>query len=105
MSEWVEVGTVSDFEFTDRKYIEVNEDVQIGLFKLEDEKFYAVEAWCSHQKVSLVTGNVDGYEIMCPLHGARFDLRNGQHLCQPAVRPLESYPVKINGESIQIKVD
>ncbi len=104
MSKWVEVATTADFASTDRMYKEVNDEVQVGIFKLEDGKYYAVEAWCSHQKVSLVTGDVEGYNIVCPLHGAEFDLRNGRHLCAPAVRPVVSYPVKVDGDAILLKV-
>jgi 3-phenylpropionate/trans-cinnamate dioxygenase ferredoxin subunit len=105
MLEWVKVADESEFDLTDRKYVEVDDDIQIGLFKLEEnEKYYAIEAWCSHQKVSLVTGYVDGFEITCPLHAARFDLRDGKHKCLPAVKPVESFAVKVAGGEIFIQI-
>ncbi|MFT5122088.1 MAG: 3-phenylpropionate/trans-cinnamate dioxygenase ferredoxin subunit [Kiritimatiellia bacterium] len=104
MSKWVEVAKTSDFDATDRMYKEVSDDVQVGIFKLKDGKYYAIEAWCSHQKVSLVTGDIDDFNVICPLHGAEFDLRNGRHMCPPAVRPVASYPIKVDGDLILMKV-
>lgn len=81
------------------------EDEPIGIFRADDGNFYAVSAMCTHQRVSLMGGDVDGTCIMCPLHGAEFDLKTGEHLCPPAVRPLESYALKIEGDTFFVKVD
>lgn len=98
---WTEIASVSEFEATDRKYCELSEEVQLGLFKHEEDgKFYAVEIWCSHQKVSLMNGDLEDHELMCPLHGACFDIRTGKHLCLPAVKPIKSYPVKVEDDKI-----
>ncbi len=103
MEEWIEAADVSEFERMDRKLVVVDEDRHIGLFKLADG-YYAVDSWCSHEKASLLIGTVDGHEVMCPLHGARFDLRTGRHLSMPAVRPVKKYDVKLDGTKILIKV-
>jgi len=102
---WIQIATESDFEGTDRKFCEVSDEIQVALFQHEDGKYYAVEVWCSHQKVSLINGDVDDYELMCPLHGACFDLRTGKHLSLPAVKPIDSYPVRVEEGSISIEVD
>lgn len=101
MSNWIEVAAVADFELSDRKYCEV-EDEAIGIFKVDDGNYYAISAICSHQRVSMMAGDVDGCIITCPLHGAEFDLRDGSHLCMPAVRPVASYPLKIEDDKIFI---
>jgi 3-phenylpropionate/trans-cinnamate dioxygenase ferredoxin component len=103
MSDWVEVGKISDFAETDRKLCDLGGDRQIGLFKRPDG-FFAVSAWCSHQKSSIVHGEVNDHEIECPLHGARFDLRTGKNLSLPAVRPIARYDVKVAGDGIFILV-
>ena len=102
---YIQAATLSDFEGTDRKYCELTEDVQVALFKHEDGSFYAIDVWCSHQKVSLINGERDDYEIMCPLHGACFDIRTGQHQSFPAVRPVDGFSVKIDGDNILVEVD
>jgi len=101
---WVQAATLSEFEGTDRKYCELSDEVQVGIFRHGDGKFYAVEVWCSHQKVSLINGDLEDYELMCPLHGACFDIRSGKHLSLPAVRPIESYPVKVEDGNILVKI-
>ncbi|MGA1193075.1 MAG: non-heme iron oxygenase ferredoxin subunit [Kiritimatiellia bacterium] len=102
MSDWIEIADVSEFAQTDRKLVDLGGQHQIGLFKLPDG-FYAVSAWCSHQKATIIHGDIEGYEIECPLHAARFDLRDGQHKCLPAVRPIKAYTVKVEGEKVLLK--
>lgn len=101
---WMKAAEVSEFEGTDRKYCELTEEVQVGLFRHEDGNFYAVEVWCSHQRVSLINGDLDDYELMCPLHGACFDIRTGKHLSLPAVKPIDAYPVKVEDGAIFVEV-
>lgn len=103
MSEWIEVADVSEFQQNDRKLVDLGGVNQIGLFK-RDDGFFAVSAWCSHQKTSLVHGEVVDHELECPLHGARFDLRTGRHLSLPAVRPIPRYDVKVEGSKVMIKL-
>lgn len=101
---WTPVASLSEFESTDRKYCEISDDLQIALFKHEEDgEFYAVDVWCSHQRVSLMNGDLEDYELMCPLHGACFDIRTGKHLSLPAVKPINAYPVKT--EDGQLFVD
>ena len=105
MSDWKEVATLDDFIETDRKYIEIDEDTPAGLFKLADGTIVAISIWCSHQNVSLMNGEVTGCEIMCPMHGARFDLNTGKHLSPPAYRGIPTYPVKVEEGRIFVKAE
>ena len=65
--------------------------------------FYAVENLCSHADAKLEGGRVRGNHIMCPLHGARFDLRDGSH-GPPAWAPIKTYELKVNGEDICVLI-
>jgi nitrite reductase/ring-hydroxylating ferredoxin subunit len=103
MSGWIEAANVAEFETSDRKLVDLGGTHQIGLFKVNGG-YFAVSAWCSHQKTSIVHGDVSGHEIECPMHGARFDLRTGRHLSLPAVRPIPRYEVKVEGDKIFLKV-
>lgn len=70
--------------------------VGIVVFNLDGE-LYALEDRCSHQDFEMSTGGVfDPAEasMECILHGARFDIRNGQPLCAPAYEPVATFPVK-----------
>ncbi len=68
-------------------------------------EFYAVQNKCSHAEQSFDTGRVRGHKLLCPLHGAIFDIRDGSVLSAPAFQPIKSYPLKVNGEDILICLD
>jgi 3-phenylpropionate/trans-cinnamate dioxygenase ferredoxin subunit len=67
-----------------------------------DGRYYAVEDRCTHDDGPLAEGELDGYEIICPRHGARFDIRDGRVLSMPAVLPVPWFPVRVEGDEIQI---
>ena len=67
-----------------------------------EEGFFAVDNICSHAHARMSEGRLRGHRIMCPLHGAAFDVRDGSVLRRPAVRPIRSYPVRIAGEDILV---
>ena len=102
MSEWVAAATLADFESTDRRRVDLG-DREIALVHSEN-RFFAVSAWCSHERYDLLDGAVEGTEIECCRHGARFDLETGKPLSLPAVRPIDRYDVKVEGETIYIRI-
>lgn len=67
-----------------------------------DGQFYAIDNVCTHDEGSLDQGEVVGYEIECPRHGARFDVRSGEVTELPAVLPVDTFPVRLNGDDIEI---
>jgi 3-phenylpropionate/trans-cinnamate dioxygenase ferredoxin subunit len=75
----------------------------IAIFHVEGE-FYAVSDTCSHAEASMSDGYLEGDEIECPLHGARFCLKTGEALCQPATEPLQTFPVLIRNGDLYIEV-
>lgn len=103
MSEWREVALESEFQQTDRKLVDLGGIHQIGVFKRPDG-YYAISAWCSHQKATMIHGEVVDHELECPLHGARFCLKTGRNLSLPAVRPVRRYDLKVDGGRIYLKV-
>jgi nitrite reductase/ring-hydroxylating ferredoxin subunit len=103
MAKWVEAATKQEFESTDRKMVDLGGLLQIGLYKIDGE-YFAMTAWCTHQRATMVHGPLDGFELTCPLHGARFDVRDGRATCLPAVQNAKTYPVKIEDEKIFLKV-
>lgn len=103
MGDWIEAGELSEFEETDRKQVDLGDGKLVGVFKLDDE-FYCVSAWCSHMRANMMHGDVIDDELICPLHGARFDLRTGKNLSLPAVQPIDSYEVKVEDGKIYIHI-
>ena len=65
-------------------------------------EIFAIAYTCSHSDASLSEGDVTGYKIECWLHGAEFDLRDGQALTPPAVQAVQTFTVKDNGDTVEI---
>jgi len=68
-------------------------------------KFFAVDDTCSHEECSLGGGEIDEGELVCPCHGARFDLETGKVLTLPAVRDIKTYNIKVKGKEIFLKLE
>jgi 3-phenylpropionate/trans-cinnamate dioxygenase ferredoxin subunit len=68
------------------------------------DTIYAVRNLCSHAYEKLECGRMKNGWIACPVHGARFDLETGEPLNPPAVMPIETYPVRIAGDTIEVAV-
>ena len=70
--------------------------VSVGVYNL-DGQFYAIEDRCSHDDGPLCEGEFDPETgvVVCPRHGANFDIRNGEALTLPAFEPVSVYPVRV----------
>ena len=77
---------------------------EIALYDLDGEVF-ATDDICTHAYAKLSDGWLDKGEIECPLHAGRFDVKTGKALCPPVTEDVKTYPVRIAGEEIQIKLD
>ena len=75
----------------------------ICVARVGDEVF-AVDDTCSHSDASLSEGDVTDFKIECWLHGAEFDLRTGEALTPPAVAPLKTYEVHVDGDSVTVEI-
>lgn len=65
---------------------------------------YAIEDCCPHRGAPLWDGDLDGTELTCSWHGARFDVTTGVHLCPPAPRGVATYKVQIVGDEVQVDI-
>lgn len=74
-------------------------DTAIAVFNIDGD-YHAIEDVCTHDGGELAGGIVEGFEIECPRHGARFDLRSGMALCPPAYEPTAKFPVKIEDGAV-----
>lgn len=75
----------------------------IILFCVGDE-YYAINHICSHEYQFLDNAELEGYQITCPAHGAKFDIRNGNALSLPAVEKIQSFPVRVIDGMIEILI-
>jgi len=64
--------------------------------------YYGLADVCTHDGGSLADGALDGYEIECARHGARFDIRTGAALTLPAVEAVPTHAVRVIGGEIQV---
>jgi len=73
----------------------------IAICRVQDA-YYAIENRCSHALSTFDKGRLRGFRIMCPLHGATFDVRNGSCTGAPASRPIRSFPLRIVDGMIEV---
>ena len=100
-TEYTQVANQNDLQ--DRGILKVELfGKPIALFKV-DSKVYALDAICSHEGGPLEEGTLNGFEIECPWHGSRFDIRTGQVTNPPAEFPQLVYEVKVEGNKILVK--
>ena len=97
MAEFIKVAKTSDLASGEKMLVEYEDD-DVGLFNLGG-KLYAISDVCTHDNGPLVEGNLDGEWIICPRHGARFNVITGQQT-MPAFAPVPLYEVKIEGDDI-----
>lgn len=101
---WTEVAVEFDIA-NDEMTLGVDlSDREIALYRVNGEVF-ATDGICTHGNARLCDGFLDGYEIECPLHQGKFDVRTGRASCAPATDDIKSYPVKIVNSSVYIQLD
>ncbi|MBV9271679.1 MAG: non-heme iron oxygenase ferredoxin subunit [Candidatus Eremiobacteraeota bacterium] len=69
-----------------------------------DGELYAIEDVCTHDGGPLDQGELEGCRVVCPRHGANFDVRTGEALTLPAVVPLGTFSVSIDGDDVSVEV-
>lgn len=105
MPHLIKVAQAADIPTGGRIVVAVD-DIEIAVFNVDNEQFYAVEDICSHDGGPLSEGALlDGVQVECPRHGARFDLRSGRALTMPAFEPITAYPVIVRGDDLYLDID
>ena len=100
MPEFIRVADVSEVSDPGKLLVEVEGEV-VALFHVEG-RFYAIDDVCTHDGGPLVDGELVGYKIACPRHGAKFDIRTGAALSMPAVRPTRAHAVKVDAGGVWV---
>jgi 3-phenylpropionate/trans-cinnamate dioxygenase ferredoxin subunit len=75
---------------------------QVAVFNLADE-LYAIEDVCTHDGGILTGGPIEGDQIVCPRHGARFCIKTGEALTPPAFEPTATFPVRVDNDEVQVR--
>ena len=105
MSSLVEVCPVQELPPGEVKIVHAGQ-IAVGVYNLAGE-FYAIEDRCSHDDGPLCEGEweVDECVVICPRHGARFDITTGAALTLPAFQPVDSFPVRVEDGWVRVEVD
>jgi nitrite reductase/ring-hydroxylating ferredoxin subunit len=102
MADYVKVATVDQLQ-PDRGLMVETAGKRIAVFKLGAD-YFAIDDACTHVGGSLADGQIMGQNVICPWHGAQFNLATGQ--CTPPARgPVSRYPVRVNGSDIEVAVE
>ncbi len=78
-------------------------ELQVLIARFKDEIF-AVENLCSHAFARFDEGRLRGFRLMCPLHGACFDIRNGEAMGLPATGPIRNFEVRIEADRVLVNL-
>jgi 3-phenylpropionate/trans-cinnamate dioxygenase ferredoxin subunit len=103
MAEFVKVAKRSDIQPGDIKSFMVDTEV-IAICNVDGE-FYVIKDECSHMAYPLSDGILEGETITCAHHGAEFNVRTGEVLSLPAVEPIETFEVKVEGDDIYVLME
>jgi len=101
MGDWVKVAQTGELAPGEFRAVDLD-GTKAVVFNLEGQ-YYAIEDVCTHDGGQLTGGTVEGDEIICPRHGARFCIRTGEALTAPAYEPTASFPVRIENGEIQVR--
>jgi 3-phenylpropionate/trans-cinnamate dioxygenase ferredoxin subunit len=101
MSDWVAVAKVGEIAPGQWRTLDVD-GAQIVVFNLSG-KYFAIEDVCTHDGGQLTGGTLEGDQIVCPRHGARFCIRTGEALTAPAYEPVATLPVRVENGEVQVR--
>lgn len=99
---WERIASINDVEEGDVLSVQ-SAGQSLALYKVEGQ-LYATHGICSHEHAYLADGYLEGCEIECPLHQARFDIRTGEALCKPASVAIKTYPIKVVDDGVFVKM-
>lgn len=103
MSDWVTVDKAANFKAGEQRTLDID-GTHVIVINL-DGQYHALEDLCTHDGSCLSGGAIEGCEIICPHHGAHFDIRTGAALSAPAYEPTAVFPVRIANGEVQTRDD
>lgn len=101
MSGWVDVAPQHEFAAGAWRSLDVDGTL-VAVFNLDGEH-YAIEDVCTHDGGILTGGALEGEQIVCPRHGARFSIKTGKVLSPPAYEDVATFPLRVEGGMIQVR--
>jgi 3-phenylpropionate/trans-cinnamate dioxygenase ferredoxin subunit len=102
MSELIDVCAHGDIPDGGHRLVDIGGGIEVAVFHV-DGAYYAIEDLCTHDDGPLAEGELDGCQVICPRHGARFDIRTGEALTMPAYRPVDTFSVHVTDGRIMLE--
>ena len=99
----IPIGTLADFP-EGRGVAVVAAGKRLAIFRI-GERVFAIDNVCTHNRMQLANGPVQGTVVTCRTHGSRFNLETGAAIRGPARKPARTYPVYLVGETVEVEVD
>jgi 3-phenylpropionate/trans-cinnamate dioxygenase ferredoxin subunit len=100
--EFVTIAPAEEISNGERLFVEIDGQ-PIVVFNVGGQ-YFAIADVCSHDDGPVGEGELDGYEIRCPRHGASFDVRSGRVLSLPAVVDIPAYPVRVVDGQVEVGI-
>jgi 3-phenylpropionate/trans-cinnamate dioxygenase ferredoxin component len=100
--EYVDIAPVTELPAGERLFVEI-EGKPMVIFNIAGQ-FFSIADVCSHDDGPVGEGDLEGYNIVCPRHGAEFDVRTGKVLSMPAVVDIPAYPVRVADGMLQLGI-
>jgi 3-phenylpropionate/trans-cinnamate dioxygenase ferredoxin subunit len=100
--DWIKVCQAGEIEPEDVMRFD-HAGRTFAIYRTRDDKFYATDGLCTHEKIHLAGGLVMDNLIECPKHNGRFDFTTGQAKGAPVCVNLKTYPVKIESGEVFIQ--
>jgi 3-phenylpropionate/trans-cinnamate dioxygenase ferredoxin component len=100
-SRFVTVARVGEIPEGGRKLVRID-DQELAVFLLGGS-YYALDDVCTHDGGPIAEGELDGEIIECPRHGAKFNVKTGAVISLPAISPVPTYAVRVQGDEIQVE--
>jgi len=99
---YLEIAPESELPNGERMFVDIG-DTPIVIFNLAG-KLYAIGDVCTHDDGPLGDGDIESFNVVCPRHGAEFDVRTGKVTSMPAVVDIPAYPVRVVDGIIEVGV-
>ena len=104
MAKFVKVGNRSEFQDLEAGKLVDAGGQSIAIFDLGGN-YYAIENTCPHRGGPLAEGEMNGEEVICPWHGARFNIKTGAVVAPPAPQGVKSFPVRVTGDDVEVEIE
>lgn len=100
--DFLPVASMRDLPDGESLLVEVGD--RLVVLARQGDQVFAIDDVCTHDGGPLSSGSIEDGAIVCPRHGARFDLKTGRPLSMPATQPTATYEVRIEGDQILVRI-